>query len=623
MTAREAPDRARHRCARIERLKLSRGAVLSGVIAAELVTLYAVLNGNGWAHDDNLSLELAQRFGFSWHWLSLNLFGHWEIAHRAIFSIQNHLMPLDYRWALLAMLLLLGGAIYLFDRVLRMLIGGTWVPLLAAAYFGLSVLLVRPLQWWSNGLEAFPTLVCDLLCLYAYLRYQSERSGRWIAISAGAMAIGLLFYEKPAYMLLYLGLLRVLLMTPALRVRDIAAAVWRERAIWFAYVGVIVVWLIVREASGGGSIASKGSPPASEWVQFARVFWAQTLVPAVFGITLPASGLGTLQIVTSIALEVIVIGAVALSIRRKPTAWRAWASLAVCVVATGALVGQARLLQFGPTTGNDTRYMVDFSWLVPLMVCLAFSRRRAFTPSLTDLSPKLRAVPATWGVVLATAAAVVAYPVAAIATAAKQQRAWPGHAARQWEQHVQSSLAMIVRTKAHPVLADGIAPWYIVEDIFAPFNQLSLIVPHYAPSIQVDGPLLGPLISLGPDGRARPAVIRGDIANFHVGKQQCGVASSTIHRVERRIPPARAAGTGPYYLLVTYESARKVAIPLYVDHGKGYPGLPQELVGLAAGAHRSIALVGSSLPLRLLVDLTAQSGVCLSRLQVVRLGVVR
>ena len=54
------------------------------------------------------------------------------------------------------MLALLGGSIYLMERVVSPLFGWRWVALLVAAYFGLSVLFVRPLQWWAGGSQYLP-----------------------------------------------------------------------------------------------------------------------------------------------------------------------------------------------------------------------------------------------------------------------------------------------------------------------------------------------------------------------------------------------------------------------------------------------------------------------------------
>ena len=44
-------------------------------------------------------------------------------------------MPVDYRWALMCMLALLGGSIYLMQRIVSLMFGWGWLAVLAGAYF--------------------------------------------------------------------------------------------------------------------------------------------------------------------------------------------------------------------------------------------------------------------------------------------------------------------------------------------------------------------------------------------------------------------------------------------------------------------------------------------------------
>jgi hypothetical protein len=593
---------------------------LAAVVVAELVALYLLLNGNGWAYDDNLSMELANQFGFTWHWLSYNLFGHFEVAHRAIFSLQLHLMPVDYRWALLTMLLTLGAAVFLFERSLRMLVGAGWAPLLAAAYFGISVLLVAPMQWWSTGLEVFPTLVFDLLCLWAYLRYETDRDGLWIAVSAGALAVGLLFYEKPAYMPLYLILIRVLLLGGDLRPRAIAATIWRERWMWAALIAVVVAYTIVREAAGAGSIASGGSASVSAWLQFARIAWAQTLVPGLFGLRIPASGLSGVQVGTAIALQLVVIAGVAISLWRKPSAWRPWAVLAVCVVATIVLVGQGRLADFGPSVGNDPRYFPDLAWLVPLLVTLAFSRRGVFVPVIIRGRSSLR-LPHSVALVALVTGILVAYAARSIATDVSLQRDWQGHPARQWEVHMEHGLAVALRAGRHVMVANNDAPWFMVEQAFAPYNQLSYIFPAYRERVSVDGPLTGSLFILDGQGRPHAAAIGRTVASFELGHQGCVAPSSSGVNLTRRFPTPAAAG--PYYVRVTYRSAAGSNVLVYADNGRGFSSWPIESVLLPSDAHHSLAWLGQGSPRGVLLHVSGVSATCVERLDIVRLKAMR
>ncbi len=201
--------------------------VLATILAVTGVT-YVILRNSAWVYDDNLILSLARSAGFSWSWINHPIFQHWDPAMNATYSVLLHLFPLDYRWALLAMLVALGVSMFFFERIIGMVIGRGWVSLALCAWFGLSIIWTRGLQWWACGVQAIPSLLCEIICLYGFLRYFSERRDRWIAVSVGALAVGLLFYEKPALMLVYLALTRTLLMSERFDVRRVGRTFWRE-----------------------------------------------------------------------------------------------------------------------------------------------------------------------------------------------------------------------------------------------------------------------------------------------------------------------------------------------------------------------------------------------------------
>ena len=192
--------------------------LLGGIILVELIALYLVLRNNSWVYDDNFFLVLAGQEGFTWHWLTSTQFEHWDLAMHAAYSLQHRIFFFDYRWALIVMLGALGPSIYLFGRVLAMLVGTRWLIIAFTAWFGLNVLWIRPLQWWAAGVRDTSPTRSSIYCpYYGFLRYHTDGTARWIAVSAGALIAGLLFYEKPAYLLIYLVLIRILLMARNLR----------------------------------------------------------------------------------------------------------------------------------------------------------------------------------------------------------------------------------------------------------------------------------------------------------------------------------------------------------------------------------------------------------------------
>jgi hypothetical protein len=601
--------------------RVSKTGVTVAVALAELLALYAVLRNGGWAYDDNLILVWARQGGLTWHWLTSLIFEHWGIAYHVVFSIQANLMPIDYQWALVLMLALLGGSIYLLQRIISLLFGWGWRAVAVAAYLGLSVLFVRPLQWWAGGLQYLPNAFFDLLCLYGYVRFEIDRSPKWVVVSAGALAGGLAFYEKPAYMLLYLALFRVLMLSGDLDPRALWQGFWRERAMWMALVAVTAAWALSFHFSGGGTGVAAGTVSLSQYLQYFRILWLQGFVPAIVDLTPPATGLNAGQVVLVVILQLALIVAVAASVRLKPSAWRAWVFLAIPLLCTGVLVARARIAQFGVGIGGDQRYLLDFAWLIPLAFCFAFSRRSCLAPSLDDSSLALswpRYTRARVAMLLAGLAAI-GYVAVGLTTAIRLQRAWAGPQARSWEQNVRRGLAKVERRGQRPMVADAPTPFVIVSDAFVPYNRLSYVLPLYDAHVRVDGALDGSLWALDSTGRVVPAAVGNAIARFTVLRGGCATAGRAGASIERRLPRTLNPPNGQYYLLLSYRSTGNDKLPLYVRHAQGYFGSPDTLISLATGSRESIAWLGPDAIRGFMLNIPAGMGVCVERLEIVTL----
>jgi hypothetical protein len=597
-------------------LRASYPRSLAAIIVVALVAWYVVLRSGGWAYDDNLWMELARLKGFTWQWLGSDLFGHWVIGYTAAYSLLDQLMPIDYRWALLAMLAGLGVAMFLFARTMELLLGRGLIPLLAAAYLGVSVLLIRALEWPAQGFQTIPTLIFDLLCLWAYLRYQRDPRLRWILVSAGAIAAGLLFYEKPAFMPFYLLVLRTLVFEDKLRPRIVIRAIWRERAVWLAYAAVLALYVVAREAAGAGSTGAGAFPTIGQLVHALWLMWVKSLIPALFGFALPSTHVDTLELVWGCVLQVLTVGIVTISIWRNRTAWRPWAALAIFVLATWLLVGAVRVGVEGPQTATDQRYLVDFAWLAPLLAFLAFCRRVSIGPAAADPLP-LSGRPLRLRMLIPAAVLMLAYMCASVATAANWQDAWGGRPARTWEQNLENGLAALHSPPARLTLADNFAPIYVLQTSFVPYSYLSYVVRNYGARPEANGPIIGQLFAIDPAGRVRRAHIGHVWATFRLGRD-CRATGETLLRTERRIPHALDPAAGPYYARITYSGTGIAHLPLFVDDGAGYPGEPNLLVDTTQGSGQSLAWLGAGAPHGLLVE--SPPYVCLRQIEIVTLG---
>jgi len=586
--------------------------VLPAIVIAQVGGFYAILNGNGWIYDDNLSLVMGGRAGYNWHWLRSDLFGHFEPAHRAVFSLLAQQMPIDARVGLVAQLAVLAIAIVLLERSLRMVIGDGWVPVMAAAYFGFSILLTPQLQWLSSGLEMIPTLAVDLLCVWGYLHFQRERHFRWALVCGAALLVGLAFYEKPLFIVLYLVLIRLVLLPGRLRARRALEALARDWPVWLVLGAVIAAYIVIREAAGSGSISSGGAAPFSAWVALARVFWVEALVPSIFGLRLQAYGLSSIQIAGAVACQVLLFLALIVSVRHRREAWRAWVAFGICALATLVLIGEGRLATFGPSVGGDTRYLGEFAWLVPFLAAVAWvgpSRRE----SRAEEAPR----PVLAGLAVA---AITAYLIISTLTSLGIQNSWLGPQARQWEDNVQASLKPFTARGRRVVIAEGTAPWYVVSPAFAPFNKLSLVLTLYAPRVQVGGPLVGPLLSITGDGHVQRAALAKPFATSPPLRDKCGTAGAADRTVRWLWPAHDVPLTSSAYLLITYDSSGLDRVPLYLFHpGIGFYGAPDDLAALDVGAHTSMVWLGQSPTQGVQLGLIPGTGVCVTRIAVAQL----
>lgn len=616
-------------------------AILLALITAVLVLVYIELAGNGWVYDDNFNFVLAQHFGLSLHWLNMTIFQHWGIAYRFVFSAISDLMPIDYRWALVGMLVLLGASMYLFERIVRMLFGGRWVSVLAATYMGLSILFIRPLQWASDGLQHLPNTFFDLLCLYAYLRFVVDQRVRWAALAAGALGVGLLFFEKPAYLLLYLPAVRVLFMSDTFQPRALARVFWEERIVWGPLLAVTGIWAIGYVSSGGAGGIAHGHVGLSDYLVFFRILWAQTLAPAAANLTVPNLGLDTGQVLLAGIIQVAVLALVVVSVLRKRSAWRAWAFVAICVAVTGVPVARSRIPQFGVGVGGDVRYIVDFTWLIPLSVVFAFVAQAHVWPRPGQISRR-HGAPARRIVVLGATALAALYAIAGVISVRTLQDQWAGRSGRAWETNVGLTLARFPAGGRRAVVANAETPGFIVPEAFRPWNRFGYVVPLYRPGTQIDGPLDGPLLTIDATGVAHRATVatvldRGLVSQLVRRRQLTVTGAATVsdsHRgvcvqagaapveLHETVPSSPRPAPRPYYLMAGAASRAPVDLPVYLDVGQGFSPAPAGVVHADVASSRSILFLGTVPPRRLALTVSPGSRLCLAQLDVVTLQAV-
>ena len=317
----------------------------------------------------------------------------------------------------------------------------------------------------------------------------------------------------------------------------------------------------------------------------------------------------------------------------------AWVSLVLVVALGGALVASSRVAQFGVDIANDPRYLIDFAWLVPLSLCAAFSRQDVLEPAPAEPGGRLtvsRIAPsgAIAGVLL------IVYAAGSVASASKLQRDWPGSQARTWETNVRSGIAAVGGQR--PTVAENTTPFEVMADFVAPYNRLSRLLPLYVGPVQVDGPIMGPLVQVLEDGTVRRVTLTsidgagavqtltglGQLSvsggrTVSVGGQLCVIADATSAKLEWTAPPGAVAGPGPFYMVLGYKVWASVAMPVFVDSGHGYPGEPNDGIALDPSANSSIVWLGPAEPHDVRFELPPVNTVCLSHVEVGSLAAQR
>jgi hypothetical protein len=234
---------------------------------------------------------------------------------------------------------------------------------------------------------------------------------------------------------------------------------------------------------------------------------------------------------------------------------------------------------------------------------------------------------------LGVAMAFAVYAAASVATAAHLQTTWDSVAARHWETNVERGFHSLSARPGALVIADQEVPFDVVSSSFAPLNQLSYVLPIYAPGFRVDGPLTGPLMTVTTNGDVVRATIatatpttldRSRLRGDHVrvsgplgrsADRTCVSASPTPLRL-RLTPNPGATTSGPFFLVLNYSTAQPTELPLMIDTKSGET---TESVVVAPYAHSSIAWLATDPVRRLEIVLAPHTALCLRSSAIVTL----
>jgi hypothetical protein len=366
------------------------------LIALELAWKAQFLSHLYFRQDDFHDLDLAIESPFSWRYVTYIGAGHLIIGLRVVAWLMVRTSLYNWDLASAISLAFVAAANVAALRLLRMLFGdrpAILVPLLVYAFCPLTM---PDLGEWSSALESVPLQLALLMAVHAHVYYVRTQRLRHLAVAAAWVAFGLAFFEKALIVPpLLFALTGGFLMVPRRRwLADMMRALIKYWRAWLVYAALMAVYLVVLARSLHTSTSHPGAPDsASAVASFAQAIMKDSFVPGALGGPWKWTAVtGGSFAYASPPFSLIWIGlivaivVIAISIWRRPIAWRAWVIVIGWVAFADMLpVIISRVGTFSPVVlGDETRYVAD---AVPV---LALSLGLAFWPLAADQSRRQR-----------------------------------------------------------------------------------------------------------------------------------------------------------------------------------------------------------------------------------------
>jgi len=558
-------------------------------VALAAVVLQALLSsGSYFTGDDWVHLVLAHQVVSSPHGLDLAyldqvVFVHYAPGLRFVYWAIERFAPLDWPLGYGAVLALFGGSIWLLHLICARLFGQRRSNLVVLVLFSTSLVLLTAFLWFPEGLHKLPSTFLTLLAIHSYLRYREDRSPATLALSVAAMSFGLLFYVKVILVPLYLVLLRLLFLER--RPANWLRVLWAERWTWLAFVPTAIVYLWNYRLNYAHYAGQK--PPLALLFHYLGSAWFRVVVPALGGIQ-PQLDPRFLPLLGALVTQGILLGLVVLTVRRKRSAWRAWAFFAIVFVVNDVLVGLGRLesLGFNRTTA-DLRYQTELAWLLPLALAFAF-----FPADVADGSAPSR--PRRFRLRVAGAAGLTCYLIAALVTAVIASDDWKTDKTDPPKAYVRTLRNDARRTVG---VMGYERPRFVVRGEEGPWAQPRRLVPTLAPRVHFTAATSSPL-AIRADGHIRPAHVHalGDPAHVLSAAGNMRVLGGTVSGRGENMCLATGARAGG----VEYEPLPSPAgVDLYaaLRFAVARGGARPAVVSAVAGVGAAPALAPTSFPL--------------------------
>lgn len=129
----------------------------------------------------------------------------WVVAHAG-----------PYNWLLAASITLLLQAVAAVSCLvmLRTLFGDRWVILAPLGFYLFAPMGIEAMTWWAAALNAVPIQIAFFLLVTSVVRWARERRVRWAIASGAALTLAVISGPRGLVMVVPVGLLLLLFLTP-------------------------------------------------------------------------------------------------------------------------------------------------------------------------------------------------------------------------------------------------------------------------------------------------------------------------------------------------------------------------------------------------------------------------
>jgi hypothetical protein len=530
-------------------------AVAVVLIVAQLAWRAHFLSHLYFHQDDYFNLDLAARSGLSWHYLTFVGVGHFMIGQRLLDWLLVRISLYSWGLASAVVLGLLAAVDIAMFVLLRKLFGERPATLVLFTIYLLYPLALPDFGYWTAATESLGLQLAIAMALLAHINW--VRTGRTRSLVAAAIwvGIGLISIEKALILPVLLFAVTAGFLTDARTVLGgIGRAFLRYRRAWLLYAAVLAVYLVLlvfalRTASSGAELPhSAGAVWTYVWGVVKDALlpgaiggpWQWLKAGGAYALAAPPGGLIWLAVL-------LVLAVVAVSLWRRPAAWRAWAILALWLAAADLIPVILRRLNGGYPIlfALDTRYLAELAVVGSVCLGLAFlplagqpEAGSAAAPAEPGARPV--AMPPPQALRAAAAAVFGIFVVGALWSAQAYANDTTGAPAASYLATAKASIQQAAR-------GTSVIQAYVPAEIFVGYHEsyglVSTVLGPIDPGklhwvTRPDG-TIGNLAIFSADGRLHPAWVDGASSGHSTAKSGCWPAK------HGRIV-VRFLGTPPY-----------------------------------------------------------------------------